>query len=166
MAEEIFDVVDKNDRVVGQAPRARVHAEGLRHRAVHVLVSDSAGRVFLQKRAVTKDKHPGVWDSSCSGHLNAGESYAVAAVRELAEELGIAADPPPGEIFAIPASEETGNEFVRVFTCMHDGPVRPDPLEISDGRWLEPGEIDRWVASHPADFSPTFRLVWRLRRKG
>ncbi|HUG10749.1 MAG TPA: NUDIX domain-containing protein [Opitutaceae bacterium] len=160
--EEIFDIVDENDRVIGQAPRSRVHAEGLRHRAVHVLVINPAGRMFLQKRADTKDNHPGVWDSSCSGHLAAGEDYAAAAVRELAEEIGIATDPPPREILAIRASVETGNEFLRVYTCLHAGPVTPDPVEISEGRWFDPDEIDRWVAARPEEFSPGFRIVWGM----
>lgn len=165
MSEEIFDIVDEDDRVVGQAPRSRVHAEWLRHRAVHVLVSDRAGRIYLQKRAETKDNHPGVWDSSCSGHVGQGETYADAAVRELAEELGIATDPPPREIIAIRASEESGHEFVRVYTASHEGPVHPDPVEISEGRWLAPAEVDRWVTAKPDGFSPGFRLVWRLFRK-
>lgn len=165
MAEEIFDIVDELDRVVGQAPRWRVHAQGLRHRAVHVLVGDTSGRVYLQKRADTKDNHPGVWDSSCSGHVDSGEGYLAAAVRELGEELGIELESPLVELFGIPAGPETGNEFVRVFTCSHSGAVRPDPTEISDGRWLEPPQIDSWVAGSPADFSPAFRLVWRLFRR-
>ena len=33
MAEEIFDVVDQDDRVIGQAPRSEVHAQNLLHRA-------------------------------------------------------------------------------------------------------------------------------------
>lgn len=164
MGEEIFDVVDENDRVVGQAPRSRVHAGWLRHRAVHVLVRDPSGRIFLQKRSATKDNHPGVWDSSCSGHVGHGETYAAAAVRELAEELGIATDPPPKEILAIRACEESDNEFLRVYTCSHAGPVTPDPVEISEGRWRGPAEIDRWIASRPEEFSPGFRLVWRLLR--
>jgi isopentenyl-diphosphate delta-isomerase type 1 len=164
MADEIFDIVDEQDRVVGQASRSRVHAGWLRHRAVHVLVSDPAGRFYLQKRADTKDNHPGVWDSSCSGHLAAGEAYAKAAVRELAEELGIATDPPPREIFAISACRETGNEFIRVYTASYAGELRPDPAEISEGRWLERGAIDRWIAPSPEEFSPAFRLVGRLYR--
>lgn len=164
MNEEIFDIVDEDDLVVGQAPRSRVHAEWLRHRAVHVLLRDPDGRIYLQKRAETKDNHPGVWDSSCSGHVAHGETYAAAAIRELAEELGIATDPPPREILAIRASEESGNEFLRVYTCSHTGPVTPDPVEISEGRWLDPTEIDRWVEARPEEFSPGFRLVWRLFR--
>ena len=83
--EEFFDVVDGHDAVVGRAARREVHARGLMHRAVHILVFDETGRVFLQKRSMKKDIAPGLWDSSGSGHVDSGESYDVAAVRELGE---------------------------------------------------------------------------------
>ena len=75
MAEEIFDVVNERDEVVDQKPRAEVHRLGLLHRAVHILVFNSAGQVFLQKRSMSKDTHPGTWDSSTSGHVDSGEDY-------------------------------------------------------------------------------------------
>jgi len=78
MTEEIFDVVNERDEVVGQAPRREVHARSLKHRAVHILVFNARGQVFLQKRSLKKDLHPGVWDSSTSGHLDTGEDYDAA----------------------------------------------------------------------------------------
>ena len=62
MPEEIFDVVNERDEVIDQKPRGEVHARGLLHRAVHVLVFNSRGEIFLQKRSVKKDRQPGVWD--------------------------------------------------------------------------------------------------------
>ena len=88
MSEEIFDVVDERDEVVGRNTRNEVHRLGLQHRAVHVLVFNSRGEIFLQKRSMQKDRQPGLWDSSASGHLNCGEDYDACAVRELGEELG------------------------------------------------------------------------------
>ena len=73
MSEEYFDVVDLADRVIGRATRNEVHQKGLYHRAVHVLVFNSQGQLFLQKRSASKDTFPGKWDSSASGHLCAGE---------------------------------------------------------------------------------------------
>ena len=87
--EEWFDVVNERDEVVGRATRREVHARGLLHRAVHVLVFDKAGRIFLQKRSMTKDMSPGLWDSSCSGHVDSGEDYDTSATRELGEEIGV-----------------------------------------------------------------------------
>ena len=62
MSEEIFDIVNERDEVIGQAPRHEVHARGLRHRAVHVLVFNARGEVFLQKRSMKKDSAAGKWD--------------------------------------------------------------------------------------------------------
>src|SRR5450432_650127 len=87
MSEEWFDVVNARDEVIGRELRRNVHARGLWHRAVHVLVFDGAGHVFLQKRSMLKDLSPGLWDSSCSGHVDSGEDYDLAAVRELGEEI-------------------------------------------------------------------------------
>ena len=67
MSEEIFDVVNERDEVIGQAPRPEVHRLGLRHRAVHVLIFNARGEVFLQKRSMSKDTFPSVWDSSKVG---------------------------------------------------------------------------------------------------
>ena len=87
MPEEIFDVVNERDEVIDHRPRSEVHRLGLRHRAVHVLVFNARGDVFLQKRSMLKDCFPGTWDSSASGHLDQGEAYDDCAVRELREEI-------------------------------------------------------------------------------
>lgn len=165
--DEIFDLVDADDRVIGQAPRAEVHRRGLRHRAVHIFVEDAAGRFFLQLRAPTKDLHPNTWDSSASGHLGAGEGYDATAARELEEELGLA----PAELrqplvplFGVAAHALTGNEFVRVYHLRHDGPLRPDAGEIAGGHWGTAAEIDAWLRREPVAFAPSFAALWRAWR--
>src|SRR6266542_4522429 len=95
MADEYFDVVNERDEPVRRALRSEVHANAWLHRAVHVLVFDDHCRLFLQKRSMKKDTCPGLWDSSCSGHLDAGEDYDAAAIRELQEELGLSVTTPP-----------------------------------------------------------------------
>ncbi|MCX6894637.1 MAG: NUDIX domain-containing protein, partial [Verrucomicrobia bacterium] len=103
MSEEIFDIVNERDEVVGQAPRREVHARGLWHRAIHVLVFNARGEVFLQKRSLLKDTAKGLWDSSSSGHLDTGEDYDACAVRELREEIGLAMEKTPQRLFKINA---------------------------------------------------------------
>src|SRR5205814_3604344 len=71
--EESFAVVDEHDHVLGAAPRSQVHANNLLHRAVHMLIFNPAGEVFLQLRSRWKDRHPLAWDSSAAGHVNAWE---------------------------------------------------------------------------------------------
>ncbi len=155
--DELFDVVDANDRVTGHATRRQVHTRRLRHRAVHVLVFDLAGRLFVQKRAATKDTFPSSYDSSASGHLNSGEDYDTCAVRELREELGL-------EIacrhlrrhFRLPASQETGWEFVWVYSIQ--GYYRPkiNLDEIESGEFLTRDRVEVL-----ANCAPAFRRIVR-----
>jgi isopentenyldiphosphate isomerase len=160
--EEWFDVVNERDEVIDRRTRREVHATGLWHRAVHVLVFDSAGRVFLQKRSMLKDLSPGLWDSSCSGHLDSGEDYDEAAVRELAEEIGVRITEPPARWFRISACEQTGWEFVWVYRLRYDGPITVDEAEIQYGEWVSPDEVSARIAAQPEDFCPSFKLLWPL----
>lgn len=160
--DEWFDVVNERDEVVGRATRREVHATGLWHRAVHVLVFDPRGRVFLQKRSMLKDLSPGLWDSSCSGHLDAGEDYDAAAVRELGEEIGVKPNASPERWFRLNACVETGWEFVWVYRMPYDGPITIDPLEIQYGEWVAPAEVSTRLAARPGDYCPSFRLLWPM----
>ena len=167
MSEEIFDVVNERDEVIGQAPRKEVHARGLWHRAVHVLVFNARGEVFLQKRSMKKDIAAGKWDSSSSGHLDTGETYDACAVREVREELGVSLNGPPARLFKIDACPETGQEFVWVYQCVHEGPFVLHPEEIECGDWFALERVNEWSAERPAEFAPAFLLVWgewRLRQ--
>ncbi len=84
MENERLYEVDEHDRVVNARSRGDLHRLGLRHRAVHILVCNHKGDVFLQKRAMSKDINPGLWDTSAAGHVDFGESYVDSARRELA----------------------------------------------------------------------------------
>ncbi len=162
--DEWFDVVNERDEVLRRETRRVVHATGLWHRAVHILVFDAAGRVFLQKRSMLKDLSPGLWDSSCSGHVDAGEDYDTAAVRELGEEIGVQIAPPrvPERWIRIEACEETGWEFVWVYRLHGAALIVVDPREIQYGEWVEPAEVSARLAARPAEYCPSFRLIWRL----
>ena len=87
--EEIVTIVDEKNRVVGAAPRSRMRADGLPHRATYILVFNDEGELFVQKRTTGKDIYPGYYDVATGGVVLAGESYEDAAERELVEELGI-----------------------------------------------------------------------------
>ncbi len=160
-ADEMFDVVDETDRVVGVARRADVHARRLRHRAVHVLCFDGEGRVFLQRRSMRKDSAPGKWCASCSGHVDAGEDYDQAAVRELAEEIGARVEPAALERWLrLEASRETGMEFLWVYRVRHAGPFVLNPAEIMDGAWYGRDELDAALRERPEEFAGAFRHLW------
>ncbi len=161
MAEEIFDVVNDRDEVIDRKPRREVHRLGLLHRAVHVLVYNSRGQVFLQKRSMTKDKSPGLWDSSASGHVDSGEHYDATAIRELHEEIGLSTSIPPKPLFKLNACAETDQEFVWIYRCESDGPFELNWDEIERGGWFTRAEVTRWIAERPGDFAPAFVYVWQ-----
>lgn len=158
---EIFDVVDAQDQVIGQSTRAEVHAQGLRHRAVHIFVFNKRKDLLLQLRSRWKDKHPGVWDSSAAGHLDAGEEYAPCAVRELQEELGIEKESLV-EIGKIAPSEATGWEFVTLYAAQYQGALRFPCSEIDAVQWFPLAVIQEWIKNRPEDFASGFIECWKL----
>jgi len=159
MSEEIFDVVNERDEVIGQKPRSEIHRLNLKHRAVHVLVFNARGELFLQKRSLNKDCFPGAWDSSASGHLDSGESYDACAVRELREELGLELARAPERLFKIAACPETGQEFVWVYRCAAEGPFRLHPDEIERGDWFSPARLNQWLVEQPRVFAGAVPLI-------
>ena len=161
MSEEIFDVVNERDEVIGRETRREVHRTGLKHRAVHVFVFNSRGEVFLQKRSMSKDSSPGLWDSSSSGHLDCGEDYDACAVRELREEIGLNVSTCPRRVFKVEACSHTGDEFVWLYQCQSEGPFTLHPEEIERGEWFAPKRVTEWIQERPQDFAPAFMLLWQ-----
>ncbi|MGD7654445.1 MAG: 16S rRNA (adenine(1518)-N(6)/adenine(1519)-N(6))-dimethyltransferase RsmA [Verrucomicrobiales bacterium] len=157
---EIFDIVDENDNVTGQATRKQVHAERLIHRAVHVFVFNKRGDLLLQQRSMLKDVHPGDWDSSVSGHLDSGEDYATAAIRELDEEMGITVEETPEEIARIAPCQNTGWEHVRLFQTHHSGSIRYPAAEVETATWFPIAELTAWIENRPQDFATGFIECW------
>jgi len=163
---EFLDVVDAEDRFIRTEERGQVHRLKLMHRAVHIFLFDHENRIYLQRRSWSKDQHPGLWDSSASGHVESGESYPDAARRELREELGLELSLEP--VLKLPAAGDSGWEhsFLYVGRMSEKGPLpQPDPGEIIAGRFAGQEELDRELGLDPAHFSPPFRLLYSTYRK-
>ncbi|MEX1119846.1 MAG: 16S rRNA (adenine(1518)-N(6)/adenine(1519)-N(6))-dimethyltransferase RsmA [Terrimicrobiaceae bacterium] len=156
--DELFDVVDESDAVLGPQPRAYVHVNNLRHRAIHILLTNAKGELFLQKRSPWKDLNPSLWDSSAAGHVDAGETYHEAAHRELQEELGVSA--PLKKIGKLESSPATSWEFVEIFTGSHEGPFHLARMEVEAGAFFPLAKIQAWFANRPQDFTPLFRIIF------
>ena len=116
---EMVDVVDENNRVIGETPRKGVHKTDKLHRAVHIFMLDSDGRLWIERRGQSVDTHPGFYDSSAADHVSKGESYDEAARREALEELGIE-DLELKPCYDLPLGPDTKNEFVRLYITKSD----------------------------------------------
>ncbi|MGR9072295.1 MAG: NUDIX hydrolase [Gammaproteobacteria bacterium] len=160
-AKELLSVVDEADRVIDTRSRGEIHAEGLRHRAVHILVFNSLRQVFMQKRTLSKDINPGLWDTAAAGHVDAGELYDDCAVREIQEELGFEPRTPPEFLFKLQAAPNTGMEFVHVYKIRHNGPFELNPDEIETGDWFAESEISKRVGCDDPLLTETFKVLWR-----
>ncbi len=160
---ERFPVVDKNDRILRDASRSDVHGNNLRHRAVHILIFNPTGEVYLQQRSRWKDRHPLKWDSSAAGHVIVAERYDETAQRELKEELGISVS--LKKIAKLSASERTDYEFVWLYRGEVAGNLFPNRTEIETGAFFPEQVIDGWVAARPEDFAPGFIECWKVYRR-
>lgn len=165
VSQELLDVVDVDDNVIAVETRGEIHAQGLMHRAVHILVFNGSGQLFLQKRSLSKDEQPGKWDSSAAGHVDSGETYLDCARREIGEELGIDADRPLQVLFKLPASILTGNEHCMVYRYDFDGPLTLHPEEIDDGQWVEPATLDQRIAQQDSSLTEAVSLIWQRYRE-
>jgi len=164
VSHELLDVVDEDDNIIAVKTRGEIHARGLMHRAVHILVFNSQGELFLQKRSMIKDEQPGKWDSSAAGHVDSGEDYLDCARREIGEELGIDADREFELLFKLPASALTGNEHCMVYRYCFDGPMVLHAEEIDEGSWISPQLLDRRVAKADSELTEALCLIWKRYR--
>jgi 8-oxo-dGTP pyrophosphatase MutT (NUDIX family) len=164
-AEELLDVVDEEDRVVGQVPRGEVYARRLRHRCVFVFVRDGSGRIFVHRRTPAKLMFPSRYDMFVGGVVGAGEPYDDAALREAEEELGVSGLPRPEPLFRFlyedPATGLSWWSAVYEVRCAL--PVRPQAEEVAWHDFLTgeelAGRLDEW------QWVPDGLAAWHRLRK-
>jgi isopentenyldiphosphate isomerase len=146
-AEELLDIVDASDQVIGQSPRGEATARGLRHRCVFVFVRDGSGRIFVHRRTPEKLVFPSMYDMFVGGVVGAGEEYDDAALREAEEELGVSGLPRPAPLFSF-LYEGTGvaaghTWWSRVYEVRCDLPVSPQVEEVAWHAFLTEEELER-----------------------
>lgn len=139
---ELFQIVDENDQVIGVASRRECHGNpSLIHRTVHVVVFNDEGKILLQKRSLNKDIQPGKWDTAVGGHLSVGESYEDAAKREFREELGADCPQELKFLFNSKIRNKIESENTKVFSVVHNGPFNPDKNEITELKFWSQKEL-------------------------
>ncbi|MFE4695328.1 NUDIX domain-containing protein [Streptomyces sp. NPDC056749] len=150
-ADEILDIVDENDEVVGQAPRGEATARGLRHRVVFIEARDAEGRLFVHRRTATKLVFPSHYDMFVGGVVGAGESYDEAALREAEEELGVSGLPRPTPLFKFLYEDEgTGHSWWSyVYEVRCELPVRPQAEEVDLHAFLTDTELEGRLGDLP-----------------
>jgi isopentenyldiphosphate isomerase len=136
--------------------------KGLAARIARVFVANEAGMLLLQQRAPTSYSPVVKWGQSAGGHVDVGETYAQAAVRELAEEMGVVGV--QLRWLAKFYTEELCGTVVRrrfnvLFGGIYNGPITIDRNEVADYRWVAQDELRAWVRRAPAEFTKSFALA-------
>lgn len=168
---EYFETFDDDGRPSGTVARPEVHRRGLWHYSVNVFLFHGDGRLWLQRRAASKDVWPNAWDLSVGEHVQPGERLEQAALRGLDEELSVrgVALTPWGPLLRHatidPARDIHDREFQQCFRGVYDGEPEPDPGEVA-GLWLaDPVELHPLMRDRPQRFTPWFRhcaaVLWR-----
>jgi isopentenyldiphosphate isomerase len=142
-ADEVLDIVDEQDRVVGRATRREAYAHRLRHRCVFVLARDPAGRLFVHRRTARKLVFPSLYDMFVGGVVGAGESYDEAALREAEEELGVAGLAQPEPLFGFLYESPEHTWWSAIYQVRCDLPVRPQVEEVAWHAFLTEPELAR-----------------------
>ncbi|KUM71307.1 NUDIX hydrolase [Streptomyces curacoi] len=143
-ADEILDIVDEHDQVIGQSPRGDAYAKGLRHRCVFIEARDARGRLFVHRRTPTKLVFPSRYDMFVGGVVGAGESYDDAALREAEEELGVSGLPRPTYLFKFLYDDGAGQTWwSAVYEVRCELPVSPQAEEVAWHGFLAPEELER-----------------------
>ncbi len=155
---ELFDIVDESDNVVGRATRREVHGNiNLIHRSVGILIFNQKNELFLQQRSKTKDTDPFKWTISASGHVMVGDSYEITAVRELEEELGVKISVKQIAKYLCKAPNET--EMVMLFQAFSEGPFSIHPQEIEGGKFFTQAKLKSAIFSGTIELSYSGRIA-------
>ena len=167
---ELIDVLTPDGRPGGiRKSKADVHRDGDWHRAAHVWIIGARGRILLQRRSMTKENNPGLWDVSAAGHVSAGETAMEAAVRETEEELGLRLSPselqPAGAIAescVLNGGTYIDREFHEIFIVRRDVDLQSlvlDPQEVAEVRWVGELHPDETFVPHAREFELFSRLA-------
>jgi isopentenyl-diphosphate Delta-isomerase len=157
-------LVDAHDVPQGVAPKIEVHRRGLRHRALSVLVRDDAGNMLVHRRNAAKYHSGGLWTNACCSHPRPDEPPSDAAHRRLAEEMGVRCEVKPLFTAHYRASVSNGyieDEVVHAFGGTYDGPIEPDPAEVSEWKWVPFALLTEDLTRRPEFYTVWFRHYLR-----
>jgi len=136
---EMVEYLDKNNQLLGVAPRTEAYQKKYKLKAAFVILTNSDGEYFISQRSKTKQLYPLKWTVGAGGAVGAGELFEFAAARELKEELG--ATPTIKYSFDFNYSADFGGYYGQVFLATWNGKIKLQKKEITKGHWATKEEI-------------------------
>jgi len=161
---DLLILVNDNDEIIGYEQKDICHeGTGILHRAFSIFIFNERGELLLQKGSSGKLLWPQYWSNSVCSHPRKGETYETASSRRLLEEIGIKSDPTHLFKFRYQATfGDVGseNEVCVVFAGLSSEPVKANPDEIEDWRFVEISKLNDELKQQPQVFTPWFKLEW------
>lgn len=162
-SEELI-LVDTNDEEIGYLNKKKCHdGDGLLHRAFSLFIFNDQGRLLIQKRSAHKRLWPLYWSNSCCSHPRHGESMQEAVGRRLYQELGMRSKLVFLYKFIYQAQfENVGaeHELCWVYIGKSEDPVRANPNEVAEWRYLTPTQVDQHLIENESRYSPWMKMEW------
>jgi len=84
-----LNIIDEASKVISEKTREEIHKKGLLHKEIHVWFYTPKGEIIFQHREKNKDTNPDLLDATVGGHVEIGEDYENATLKEIQEETGI-----------------------------------------------------------------------------
>ena len=160
MPDELFDVVNEEDVVIGQELRSIVHQRGLWHRGVHVLLFTREGKLLVQQRSKNKPHAPLALDCSVSEHVKAGEDYLTATMRGMKEEMGVEGIKVEPLVKFKMNYGPNDNEISKLYRgTVNPADVKFDPVEVELIDYYELAELQNLMGSEEVKLSYWFEQI-------
>jgi isopentenyldiphosphate isomerase len=111
---------------------------------VHVLIFNDQGELAIQKRSATVSFCPDHWSTAVGGHVQTGETYEQAALREFMEELGIQNKIEfwRKDFYDIP---NVPNKFIVTYRTVYNGPFNITSEDVAEARFFSLPEIQKMI---------------------
>ncbi|WP_291423979.1 NUDIX domain-containing protein [Deinococcus sp.] len=162
VSDELLDLVNEKDEVIGQISRADPALRWKDVRVVNAFIRNQRGQLWIPRRSPSKSLFPGALDVSVGGAVQSGETYLEALRRESAEEVRLNLSTVQWHELAAFSPYQTGlSSFVRVYEICTDTAPDFNPADIAGGEWLTPGQVLSQIAAGAAAKEDLAELVRR-----
>ena len=146
--DELLDLVDQNDVVIGREKRSVVYAQGLfNFRAINAFIKNSKGELWIPRRTAHKKIFPLGLDFSVGGHVESGESYQEAFKRETWEEIKLDLEQVPYRLLGKLTPHEHGVAvFMNVYEIKSEATPDYNKDDFVESFWIKPEDLLKKIA--------------------
>lgn len=146
---ELWDLYTPDRKIVGRHIRGNEMPPDRYHLVVHVWIRNAGGKYLMTQRSASRASCPLKWEC-VGGAVVQGETSLEAALREVAEEVGLTFAEKDCRLVTTKVRGMVEgrriNDIVDVYLISYDGPVdlaAASTDEVAQAKWMDREEIER-----------------------